>query len=121
MDVIVVPENAGADGVRRVSVDRLMDEARHPRTRVVTVSHVEYASGQRLDIRAIGQFCRQRGILFCVDAIQSLGVLPGESSGIVSFVSRNMTSREVTNALSRRLITVSVRVSRHGASVSSFL
>ena len=34
---------------------------------------------------------------------------PGESSGIVSFVSRNMTSREVANALSRRLITVSVR------------
>ena len=74
--MIVVPETTGADGVRRVSVDRLMDEARHPRTRVVTVSHVEYASGQRLDIRAIGQFCRQRGILFCVDAIQSLGVLP---------------------------------------------
>ncbi len=44
-------------------------------TRVLTVSSVQYATGQRLDLRRLGQFCRDRSILFCVDAIQSLGAL----------------------------------------------
>lgn len=47
----------------------LIDE----RTRVVTVSWVQYASGQKLDIRRIGKFCRERGVLFVVDAVQGLG------------------------------------------------
>ena len=76
VDVVVVPETTGADAVRRVPVDRLMEEMSHPQTRVVTLSHVEYASGQRFDLRSLGQFCRRREILFCVDAIQSLGVFP---------------------------------------------
>jgi selenocysteine lyase/cysteine desulfurase len=42
----------------------------------VTLSHVEYGTGQRFDLATIGAFCRERGIVFCVDAIQSLGVLP---------------------------------------------
>src|SRR5260370_29505546 len=46
------------------------------RTRLVSLSSVEYASGFRNDLGAIGQFCRERGIFFFVDAIQSLGVLP---------------------------------------------
>ena len=47
-----------------------------PKTRMIALSHVEYASGYRNDLAAIGEFCRQRGILFCVDAIQSAGALP---------------------------------------------
>ena len=43
------------------------------RTRVLTVSSVEYASGLRLDLPRLGTFCRERGVVFCVDAIQSLG------------------------------------------------
>ncbi len=46
------------------------------RTRLVSLSFVEYASGFRNDLDAIGALCRERGILFCVDAIQGLGVLP---------------------------------------------
>ena len=46
------------------------------RTRMIALSHVEYASGYRSDLAAIGSFCRERGILLCVDAIQSMGVLP---------------------------------------------
>jgi selenocysteine lyase/cysteine desulfurase len=42
----------------------------------VTISWVEYASGFRNDLDAIGEACRQRGILFFVDAIQALGVFP---------------------------------------------
>jgi len=46
------------------------------RTRLVTLSSVEFADGFRNDVPGIGQFCRRHGIFFCVDAIQSLGVLP---------------------------------------------
>ncbi len=46
------------------------------KTRMIALSHVEYASGFRNDIATIGAFCRERNILFCVDAIQSLGVFP---------------------------------------------
>ncbi|MEE9258701.1 MAG: aminotransferase class V-fold PLP-dependent enzyme [Nitrospinaceae bacterium] len=46
------------------------------RTRVISVSSVECNSGFRNDLGRIGAFCRERGILFCVDAIQSLGVIP---------------------------------------------
>ncbi len=45
------------------------------RTRLVSCSSVQYADGTRIDLEAIGRFCRDRGILFCVDAIQSLGAL----------------------------------------------
>ncbi len=46
------------------------------RTRLISLSFVEYASGFRNDLEAIGSFCRERGIYFLVDAIQGLGVLP---------------------------------------------
>lgn len=45
------------------------------RTRVVSLSFVEYASGFRNDLATIGRHCRERGILFVVDAIQGLGAL----------------------------------------------
>jgi len=44
-------------------------------TRVVSVSSVQYATGLRLDLEKIGDACQQRDILFCVDAIQSLGAV----------------------------------------------
>lgn len=50
--------------------------AMNARTRLLTISSVQYASGLRMDLRQLGQACRERGILFCVDAIQSLGALP---------------------------------------------
>ena len=46
------------------------------RTRLLTLSFVEYATGFRNDLDAVGGLCRERGILFFVDAIQGLGVLP---------------------------------------------
>lgn len=45
------------------------------RTRLLTVSSVQYGSGLRMNLKALGKFCRGQGILFCVDAIQSLGAL----------------------------------------------
>jgi cysteine desulfurase/selenocysteine lyase len=45
------------------------------RTRLIAVSSVQFGTGLRLDLERIGQFCRNQGILFAVDAIQSLGAL----------------------------------------------
>ncbi|HEY7182484.1 MAG TPA: aminotransferase class V-fold PLP-dependent enzyme [Blastocatellia bacterium] len=45
------------------------------RTRVVALSFVEFASGFRNDLAAIGRHCRERDVLFVVDAIQGLGAL----------------------------------------------
>jgi cysteine desulfurase / selenocysteine lyase len=47
-----------------------------PRTRLVSLSWVEFASGFRNDLDALGQLCRERGAAFFVDAIQGLGVFP---------------------------------------------
>ena len=44
-------------------------------TRLLTISSIQFASGIRMDLPRIGQFCRERGILFCIDAIQSLGAV----------------------------------------------
>jgi cysteine desulfurase / selenocysteine lyase len=58
------------------------------RTRLVSLSYVEYASGFRNDLVAIGEHCRQHGVYFFVDAIQGLGVLPLQASGLpVDFLS----------------------------------
>ncbi len=46
------------------------------RTRAVCVSLVESFTGFRLDAAAIGAFCREKGIWFVADCVQTLGVLP---------------------------------------------
>ena len=47
-----------------------------PRTRLMAISAVQYASGLRLDLERLGEGCRTRGVLLCIDAIQQLGALP---------------------------------------------
>jgi selenocysteine lyase/cysteine desulfurase len=62
----------------------LVDE----RTRIVSLSYVEYSTGFRNDLEAIGERCRKRGIYFFVDAIQGLGVLPFDVSTLpIDFMS----------------------------------
>lgn len=46
------------------------------RTRVVAISHVQYASGFRADLERIGQAARRYDALLVIDLIQSLGVIP---------------------------------------------
>ena len=46
-----------------------------PRTRLLSLSWVQFLSGFRADLAAIGRLCRDRDVLFCVDAIQGLGAL----------------------------------------------
>ena len=53
-----------------------LDKVIDGRTRLVTVSSVAFHNGFVADLDAIGALCARRGVLFCVDAIQSAGVLP---------------------------------------------
>lgn len=46
------------------------------RTRMAALASCHYVSGYRIDIGAIGRELRSRGILFCVDGIQTMGAFP---------------------------------------------
>jgi cysteine desulfurase / selenocysteine lyase len=61
------------DGV--LHVERLRRELEDERVRAVSVSWVQFASGARVDLAALGTLCRERGVYFVVDAIQGLGPL----------------------------------------------
>jgi cysteine desulfurase / selenocysteine lyase len=56
------------------SVEDILD-AIDVRTRLVTVSSVQFHGGFRADVERLGAECRKRGVYFAVDAIQMLGVL----------------------------------------------
>lgn len=45
-------------------------------TRLVALASCHFISGWRIDIPKIGKALRERGILFCVDAIQTMGAFP---------------------------------------------
>ena len=51
-------------------------------TRLLTVSSIQYATGKRLDLMLLGEYCHKKKILFCVDAIQSLGAFPFDCQAI---------------------------------------
>jgi selenocysteine lyase/cysteine desulfurase len=55
--------------------DRLARELEDDRVRCVSVSWVQFASGARVDLAALGALCRARGVFFVVDAIQGVGPL----------------------------------------------
>lgn len=46
------------------------------RTKLVALTSASYCSGYRIDLEAIGALCAERGVLFSVDAIQTLGAAP---------------------------------------------
>ncbi len=52
------------------------------RTRLLSVSTVQYATGLRMDLQRLGDFCHERDVLFCIDAIQSLGALPFDAQAV---------------------------------------
>lgn len=45
-------------------------------TRLVALASCHYVAGWRIDLDEIGKALRQRGVLFCVDAIQTVGAFP---------------------------------------------
>jgi cysteine desulfurase / selenocysteine lyase len=46
-----------------------------PRTKLISVSFVQFLSGYRIDLEKIGKVCKERGIIFSVDSIQGLGAI----------------------------------------------
>jgi cysteine desulfurase/selenocysteine lyase len=79
----IVWQSLGELGVelREAAIDRTSDPEGalfslcDEKTRLLTISSVQYATGLRMDLERIGKFCQGHGILFCIDAIQSLGAL----------------------------------------------
>jgi cysteine desulfurase / selenocysteine lyase len=55
---------------------QLLERIATKRTRLVAVSYVGFADGYRNDIVSIGKWCRERGVLFALDAMQGFGHLP---------------------------------------------
>ena len=43
-----------------------------PQTKLIALSFVQFLTGFRADVEAIGKFCKERTIIFAVDAIQGL-------------------------------------------------
>lgn len=76
VEIVSVEETTSRAGIARVEEDDLIRACEHHRTKVLAVSHVQWTSGQRMNLQKLGAFCRDKGILFAVDAIQSLGVVP---------------------------------------------
>lgn len=66
--------------VRSVSLgaqpEQALINAMTERTRLLSISSVQYGTGLRMNLQQLGAACRARDILFCVDAIQTLGAQP---------------------------------------------
>jgi len=52
------------------------------KTKLISVSSVQYASGLQIDLLSLSKLCRRNNILFCIDAIQSLGAIPFDQTKI---------------------------------------
>jgi cysteine desulfurase/selenocysteine lyase len=69
--VEVRPVRSEAGVLTTEAFERMVDA----RTRAICVSSVQWCTGNRLDMRALGELCRARGIWLIVDAIQELGAM----------------------------------------------
>ena len=80
----IVWESLASMGVRVIEADidrmdppeQAVIAAISDRTRLVSISSVQYGTGLALDLKTIGVACKAAGVAFCVDAIQSIGVKP---------------------------------------------
>jgi cysteine desulfurase / selenocysteine lyase len=52
-----------------------IDKVITPKTKLVSISNVQFLSGYRADLDAIGELCKRHGIVFCVDVIQGAGAV----------------------------------------------
>ncbi|MDR2462266.1 MAG: aminotransferase class V-fold PLP-dependent enzyme [Verrucomicrobiales bacterium] len=65
-----------ADGEQGRITWETVENALTERTRLVALATANFASGTRIDVDAIGEKLHERGILFCLDGIQTLGAFP---------------------------------------------
>ena len=59
--------------IRVEDPEQALMDACDEHTRVLAISSVQYGSGIYLQLNKLGQYCDDNNILFCVDAIQSIG------------------------------------------------
>jgi len=45
------------------------------KTKLISISAVQFLTGYRADLKSIGEFCKKHKIIFCVDGIQAVGVV----------------------------------------------
>lgn len=57
-----------------VTADEIIN-AVQPRTKLISISFVQFLSGYRIDLEKIGKVCKENGIIFSVDSIQGLGAI----------------------------------------------
>lgn len=53
-----------------------VERALSPKTRLLAVSSADFLTGFLCDLQSLGDLCRRKGILLCVDGIQSVGAVP---------------------------------------------
>ena len=98
MSVTYVPAAPGG----YVEPERVM-EAIDADTQLVSIMHVNNETGVIQDVRAIGAACRARGVLFHVDAAQSVGKLPlkldGEPIDLCSLTAHKLCGPKGVGAL----------------------
>ena len=70
VEVRTIPSRDGRIAMH--DIELLMDA----RTRLLAISSVQYSNGFRIDLKKVGALCREKQVFFCVDAIQSLGLIP---------------------------------------------
>ncbi len=57
-----------------VTAEEVID-AIQPKTKLISISFVQFLSGYRIDLEKIGKVCKEKRIIFSVDAIQGLGAV----------------------------------------------
>ena len=70
VEVRIIPSREGR--ILIDDIERLIDS----KTKLLAISSVQFSNGFRIDLKKVGALCRKNNVLFCVDAIQSLGVIP---------------------------------------------
>ncbi len=70
VEVRIIPSRDGRIYIE--DIERLIDS----KTRLLAISSVQFSNGFRIDLKRVGELCQKNGVLLCVDAIQSLGVIP---------------------------------------------
>lgn len=57
-------------------IEKLVSE----RTKLISISMVQFLTGYRTDLKAIGNLCKNKNIIFCVDGIQGIGAVSSDIS-----------------------------------------
>ncbi len=67
---------------KAISPEEALINATDNKTRLLSISSVQYASGIAVNLQVLGEHCKDKNILFCVDAIQTVGAMPTDVQAI---------------------------------------